>query len=216
MKPAKQLIVASLVVGIVGLIGFASNASAQPGHQPRSYEPPVEPMPAYSAAPYRFGLTLSVDLGLGSMSSDSDEIRCDGCDVEPVAVSASFEIGAMLNPRLALLVHLRATGRSLDVDGVNILWNSMGLIAAKYWLNRQLWVKGGLGFATLGITYDDGFVTEDTQLDEGGAGLLAIGYEVLHSRRFALDLSLTATSSTFSQVEDTINTGVISLGASWF
>ncbi len=170
----------------------------------------------YARAPYRSGFTFGVDLGLGSMTAESGPIVCEGCDEEPVAVAASFEVGLMLNPRLALLFHGRGTFRSLDVDGVNVLYNTMGLVAAKYWLTRQLWVKGGLGFAVLGITYDNGFVAEDEQLDEGGASMLAIGYEVLHSRRFAIDLSLTGTESVFNALDDSIGTAVISLGATWF
>ena len=173
MINANKLFAAAL---IVGLAGISQTAEAQPG-QPAGYQPPA---PArHSTAPYRFGLTVGGELGLGSMTAESGPIICDGCDVEPIAVSGAVEIGAMINPRLAILFHLRATGLALDADGTNILWNSMGLVAAKYWINRQLWIKGGLGFAALGITYDDGFVAEDEQLDEGGAGLIGIGYEVL-------------------------------------
>ena len=85
-------LVASVFATTLILTTTVETASAQPGNA--GYAPPAAPAPArYSAAPYRFGLTLGVELGLGSMTAESGPIVCEGCSQEPVAVAASFEIG---------------------------------------------------------------------------------------------------------------------------
>lgn len=188
-----------------------STADAQPGRY-YAEPPPPAPVPYVAPPPVRRGLTLGFDLGVGSMEADSGPIRCDGCEGDQAAGSLGFWIGAMLNPRFALLFHGSITGQALDDTGDVSLINSTALVAAKWWLSRRLWIKGGLGFASLSISSPTG----DEGIADGGAGMLGVGFEAVHSRKFALDISLTATSSSYEEIDDTISTGILNLGFNWF
>lgn len=206
-----KTILLSCAVALAAIVALpAGTASAQPGYAeppPPGPSPYVTPMP-----PERRGLTIGFDLGLGSMDAASGPLRCDGCSGEPPAGTVGFWIGAMLNPRLALMFHGSITGRALDDFGDESLVNSTALLAAKLWLSPRLWIKAGLGFASLSISGDNG----DETLDEGGAGMLGIGFEAIHSRKFAMDISLTGTSSTYEAIDEEIATGTLNLGFNWY
>lgn len=188
-------------------------ANAQPGAGYYAEPPPPAPAPYVAPPPVRRGLTLGFDLGLGSMDARSGPLRCDGCQNDPAAGQLGFWIGAMLNPRFALMFHGSITGQALDDNGDETLVNSTALLAAKVWLSRRLWLKAGLGFASLSISSDIG---GDEKLDEGGAGMIGIGFEAIHSRKFAMDIALTATSSSYEAIDEEISIGTLNLGFSWF
>ena len=201
----KTILLSTLALALAAL--SAPDAVAQPG---AGYAEP--PPPIRTAPQVRRGLTLGFDLGLGSMDSESSLAVCDGCDGDQAAGRLGFWIGAMVNPRLALMLHGSVTGQSLDDNGDQTLINSTGMIAAKLWVSRRLWLKAGLGFASLTISDEFG----DQELGEGGAGMLGIGFEAVHSRNFALDISLTATSSTYDDINEEISTGTLNLGFNWY
>lgn len=216
----KRIIVAS--AALAALVAATAAASAQPGNTPDygdgggyapGYAPPPPPV---RRAPVRHGLTLGFDVGVGSMTAKSGPIRCDGCDGDPATGSLGFWIGAMVRPRLAILFHGSINGRSLDADGVETMWDSTALVAAKYWFTPRLWVKGGLGYASLVVTYDDGFTSTSDQLDQGGAAMLGVGLEAVHSPRFSLDVSLTGTTSSFKDIDDQIDVALLGLGLNWY
>ena len=204
------IIIAALT--FAATVQVAAIAEAQPGRYYAEPPPPEPPPPYVAPPPVRRGLTLGVDLGIGSMEADSGPIRCDGCEGDRAAGSLGFWIGAMLDPRWALLFHGSFTGQALDDNGDETLINATALVALKWWLSRRLWIKGGLGFASLTISGPFG----DDLVAEGGAGMLGAGFEVVHAPRFSLDLSLTATSSSYEAIDDTISTGILGVGLNWF
>lgn len=206
----RVVVIAALVFAATAQV--VSTAEAQPGRY-YAEPPPPAPLPPYVAPPpVRRGMTLGFDVGIGSMEAESGPIRCDGCQGDQAAGSLGFWIGAMLNPRFALLFHGSITGQDLDESGDETLINATALVAAKWWLSRRVWIKGGLGYASLTISTPAG----DEGLAEGGAGMLGVGFEAVHKHNFALDISLTATSSTFEEIDDTITSGILNLGFNWF
>ena len=225
MQPrANRLILAALAA--VAFTAFvASSAHAQPGGPPPPPPPGGggggyyyggPPPPYYPPPPReRYGLTLGFGFGLGGMSADSGEL-CIDCDYDPVAFGVDFHIGGMINPRMAILGELTLTGQTLDADGFSWVYQSMLLGAVQYWLTPALWVKGGIGFSQLDIQYDDGFVVYEETIDTGVGLLGAIGYEVLHSTRFAIDLSLRLQGASYDAIEDSVSSALFAIGFNWY
>ena len=210
-----------------GLVCFlvSSLAQAQPG------EPPPPPPPSGAGGGYygpppaenpggffnRRGLAIGFGFGIGGMSTDSGPIECYDCDYEPAAVGVDFHVGAMLNPRLALLFEIWGTGQAVEASGRTMLMQTMVMGAIQYWLTPQLWIKGGLGGASLTYSIDDPDYGSDSQeIDSGGAVMGAIGYEIMSGRKFAIDLQLRGGVGTYEGINDRIKSGALSVGFNWF
>ena len=175
MTSGKRLAVA-LGIGAIVLLGSLATAHAQYAAPPPYYGPRP------SRGLYRGGLVLGFGLGLGNISTDEDCIRCSGA-----AGGLEFHIGAMVNPRLAVL--FEAWGLARSVDGGGTLTNSIGMGALQYWVTDVLWLKGGLGFGSIRFSYDDYYYGGSDTLS--GLGLAAAGgFEIMQSPGFALDLQL--------------------------
>jgi hypothetical protein len=227
MQPtAKRLLLSALAAGLVSAL-VPSLASAQPGgpppppppggygggggyYGPPPYYPPPPPPPTT-----RRGLTLGFGFGLGGMSADSGEL-CADCDYDPIAFGFDFHIGGMINPQMAILGEFTLTGQTLDADGFSWVYQSMALAGLQYWLTPQFWLKGGIGFSQLDIQYDDGFVVYEETVDTGVGVLGAIGYEVLHSTRFAIDLALRLQTASYDAVDNSVNSAIFGIGFNWY
>ena len=227
MQPrAHRVLLAALAAAAVTSF-VASSAHAQPGgpppppppggygggggyYGPPPYYPPPPPPPRD-----RYGLTLGFGFGLGGMDADSGDL-CLDCDYDPIAFGFDFHIGGMLNPKMALLAELTLTGQTLDSEGFSWVYQSMFLGAVQYWLTPQLWLKGGLGFSQLDVQYDDGYETFEETIDTGMGLLGAIGYEVLHSTQFAIDLSLRLQGANYDKIDDTVSSALFAIGVNWY
>jgi hypothetical protein len=203
----------------IALLLSATAAQAQPGGPPPppppggggGYYPPPPPPPVWE----RRGLALGFGIGLGGMSDSQGAIGCSQCEANPASVGLDFHIGAMINPKLALLFEFWGQGQALD--GTTTLVQSMGMIAAQYWVTPQLWLKGGLGVSNLSVSIDDGFNDPGSEeIDNGGAVMGAIGYELLSSPRFAIDLQGRFGMGTYDGIDEQIETGMIALGFNWY
>jgi hypothetical protein len=208
------------LLAVVLFSSLTGTALAQPGYGPPPGQPGYgPPPPAYyppPPPPGRSGLAIGFGFGLGGMEADSGPIRCDRCNYDPVAGGFDFHIGAMLQPNLALLFELNATGQRLDAVGAEYL-NQIQLMAAlQYWITPMLWIKGGVGSSHLSISYDDGYGGDTADLDSGLGLMGAIGYEILHSSRFAIDLQLRLSSGTYGGLEDEIHAGILGVGFNWY
>jgi hypothetical protein len=199
---------------------LASPASAQPGQ-------PQPPPPGYGygyggggayqplAPQGRQGLAIGFGFGIGGMEADSGPIRCDGCTYDPVAAGGEFHIGGMLAPNMALLGEFQLTALPLDADNFETLQQVMALAAVQYWLSPMLWIKGGVGLSALGISYNDG-TGDSAELDRGIGLLAAVGYEVLHAPRFAIDIQLRLSSGNYNSLDDEIHSGLFGVGFNWY
>ncbi|HUH01329.1 MAG TPA: hypothetical protein VML75_04995 [Kofleriaceae bacterium] len=211
-----RLIAAAAATVLVG--SLSSPALAQPGAPP---PPPPPGGGGYYAQPpvmddgffYREGFTLGFGLGFGGMSSDSNVTSCGNCDYEPAAIGLDFHLGGMVNHRLALLGEVWGTGQAVEQSGRTVLIQTMWMFAAQYWVTPQLWIKGGIGVAQLTASYDDGF---EDEIDTGGGLMGALGYEILSSDRFSLDLQGRLGSASYDRIGDNITAGTISLGINWY
>ncbi len=180
---------------------------------PPSSEPPPPPPPSAFESSVRHGLTLGFGAGIGSMESSSGPIECDGCED---SVSGSFDahIGVMLSPRLSLQFEVWGAGQALDAEADTTLVQVLALGAVQYWVTPRLWVKGGLGTAHLSMSYADSETNDE--LDTGGAAMAAVGYELIHRPRFALDVQLRGGTGTYDVIDDQISQGMLQFGLSWF
>lgn len=189
------------------------------GAYPGGYGPPPPPQ-AYAPGGFfsRRGLTMGLSLGAGGMGSDTGAIECQDCQGDPLAGSFSFHIGAMLNPRLALVFEAWLTTKALDSVGFTRVDQSMAMIAGQYWVTPRAWLKGGIGFSHLSLSYDDGFAVADEPVADGGALMGAAGYEVMAAPNFSVDVQLRLGVGTYEGVgwSDQIQSGIIGVGINWF
>ena len=95
-----------------------------------------------------------------------------------------FHIGGMVSPRLAIMGDFWEAGRYYSGDAVlgsGGLYNGIYTLAAQFWLNDIIWVKGGIGFGHIQISSDYvGDDYNDNVDDESGfAFMLAAGIEIV-------------------------------------
>ena len=224
MNSSRIIVAMALAVGISLLTG--QSAMAQPGGSPPPvpypgyYYPAAPPAPPPVYRPQfhgRRGLTIGVGVGAGNMAAKNTSLECSDCDYNPVAVGGEVHVGYMVNPRLALILELSGTAKTLDASGSQTLTQYMGFLAAQYWVTERLWLKGGIGGAQLALQIDDGVFVSEESVGSGGSLLGAIGYEIVAGPRFALDLQLRLTSAAYEgKVNDSIDTGVFGLGLDWY
>ena len=112
---------------------------------------------------YRGGLVVGFGVGVGGISASDNCSNCGGG-----AGGLEFHIGAMVNPRLAVM--FEGWGLARPVDGGGTLTNSMGGGALQFWVNDVFWLKGVLGFGTIRVSYDDGYYYSYGSVSESALG----------------------------------------------
>jgi len=199
-------------------------AAAQPG-----YGPPPPPrqgyysQPAASTVPGGFHdrtgrMAIGFSIGLGGMQVGEDDVSCPSCDYEPVGVEFDFHIGGMLSPRFALLFEVQGNGKTVDENayGATSLVQGTAMVAGQYWVTPQLWVKGGIGAASLQWSYDDGYESFNEDIDEGMALMGGVGYELLSARNFSIDLQGRLIAGTYDGIDEQVTSGSVGVGFNWF
>ena len=205
---APRLLAAALLVALIAAPAFAL---AQSGPPPRG--------PSYGSLQdddgffLRRGLAGGLGFGLGALSTDSGIFDCPDCVVHPVAVSISGHLGWMLDHRTSLGGAYWGQVQRLDFHGDAYGWQHMLMGAVQHWLTPQFWIKGGLGLASLQVSYWDGFAEE---LNVGTAVMAAAGYEVIFTPDFAFDIQVRLGSGMYRYVSDRASTAVIGVGVSWY
>jgi hypothetical protein len=217
----------SSLISSAALLLIAAPAAAQPS-QPPPPQPgpppptaqPTQPNQHPTTGPEAFhppGLTFGFDLSLGGMSSDKlGSIECFNCDFQPISGGFGGYVGIVLNPRLAIKADLRATAQTLDADGTAFLVQTTFMGSLTYWLTPRVWIEGGLGVANLSVNIDDGFSEQDETVDNGGAGMLAAGFEVARGRRIAIDLHVRGISGSYDGINDQIFAGMVGVAFTWY
>jgi hypothetical protein len=200
MKPIKTLLV-------LALLCLPAVASAQRYNR--------GPAPARGFHNRAGHLTFGGSLGVGFMHDNGRAISCRGCDFKPYAGEGDLHIGGMLSHRFGLMLELQAnlqTVQSDFFDGDTTLIQSAAMIAGQFWILPQLWIKGGLGFASL--DRDSAYFTEE--LGSGIALLLAGGVELFSARNFALELQARIIQGTYNSTDDNVTSGTIGVGLNWY
>jgi hypothetical protein len=202
-----RLTLPTIATSFVLLTGTAAaQGYAQPGPPP---PPPAYQQPAYGApAPIgiqRDGFVIGFSLGAGVLTNDN----CDSCD-SLEGGAAEFHLGFMVTPQLAVL----AEGYAVSHTEQDLtLSQTIGMLAAQYWVSPKLWVKGGLGSGHLSLSNDRG---QELAVSEEGAGaMIAAGYEVYQGRSFAIDVSLRAAAVSYEE-SDTVTQTAAAVGFNWY
>lgn len=161
-------------------------------------------------------LTVGGAIGLGGMSDNGSAITsCDNCDYNPLAFEADAHIGAVVAPRVALMLELQFNGQTIHSsfrNGDTVLGQGAAMFAGQFWILPVLWVKGGIGFSHLQA--DNDFVTQD--LGNGFAVMGAVGVELLSARNFALELQGRLMEGTYNSGNDHLTSGTIGIGINWY
>lgn len=213
------------------ILGAVLLAPAVAAAQPSAAPPPqrAQPYQGYYAQPSQVPggfhdrqgrLMLGFSVGLGGMKVGDDEVQCSNCDYDPVAAEFDFHIGGMLSPRLGLMFEVQGNAKTIEESafGATSLVQITGMVAAQYWLTPQFWVKGGIGGASLGVSYSDDFNSnndDSEQLAEGGAVMGAVGYELLSARNFSIDAQARFIQGQYKDGQD-VSSGSIGVGFNWF
>lgn len=205
MKPIKSLLVMFAILSVPAL------ASAQGYYGGRRGGPPREA----GGFHHREGMLMwGGAVGLGGMHDGGSGVTsCSGCDVKPLTGEFDFHIGGMLTNRFALMfegqVNTQRVSRAFDDT---YLSQGAAMLAAQYWLLPMLWVKGGIGFASLQV--DDGYFVGD--YGTGGALMGAAGVELFSARNFALELQGRVINGAYNGLGDNVTSGTIGIGVNWF
>lgn len=201
----------------LALVALPSVAAAQaPGAYgpPRAYQPPAPGpvMPTYTPPQVRRGFVFGFGIGGGSINV-VDESGADGEEFD----GASFEvhIGGMLSPRFALLGEVWGVVHHSDEDniafnGETTLTHNIYVLAAQYWISPRFWIKGGIGRASYTLEDDIGVYEEEA----GRAIMGGLGYELSHSRTFAIDIQLRFGVAEYEQGE--LQNGAVAVGINWY
>lgn len=202
MKPIKSFLVLAILLA-------PALASAQ-GYYGRPYPGSTVPGGFHN----RVGMIFGFGGGLGGMHDDQNASDCPNCDFNVLAFEGDFHIGGMVNPRLGLMFEGQVNSQQVDSQGPNgdaFLTQGAGMFAAQFWVLPMLWIKGGVGFASL--QKDNQIFTTDE--GTGGAVMGAIGVELLSSRRFAFELQGRIIEGLYSH-DFHLTSGTIGLGLDWF
>jgi len=206
MKPIKSLLVLAILCApvIASAQGYYYRGSGAPDPLPGGFH-------------NRVGhLTLGGSIGLGGMHDGGSGITdCGGCDISPLALEFDGHIGGVLSPRFALMLELQGNLQTVHSDAINgdtVLSQGAVMLAGQFWILPQLWIKGGIGVASLQA--DDAYFTTD--FGTGGALMAAIGVELVSARRFALELQGRIIEGTYRSLDDNVTSGTIGIGVNWY
>lgn len=158
----------------------------------------------------RRGVLIGVGLQAGHIRFQCNNDPDCGSEVNESG-GLNLSLAYMLSPKLALSVDGWAmVHRSEFLNETVTVTHSMLTIGPQIWLLPRIWLRGGLGWARLSM--DVGNFQAESESVLGVMG--AVGFEVLTSPRFALDLQLRGGTGFYDGV-DAINAG-LGLGFTWF
>jgi hypothetical protein len=207
---------AAAAIVAVALLALPSLANAQaPGQSqpPPGYAPPPPGYAPTVVAPprERAGFLIGIGIGAGSI----EVIGNNGENLDQFeGGSFSLQIGGLINPRFGLMLDTWSVVHEDDEDdGYGddyTISHNITTIAAQYWLTPRFWIKGGIGRANYSVRSWLG----ELESEDGPALLGGLGYEVLHSRTFALDLQLRVGAGEYE--EGTLQNGALLLGLNWY
>ncbi|HTL38009.1 MAG TPA: outer membrane beta-barrel protein [Kofleriaceae bacterium] len=161
-------------------------------------------------------LAFGFSLGLGGMHDNGSAVTsCNNCNYNPIAFEVDGHVGGFLTPRFALMGELQTNGQTVHSDvynGDTVLLSNTLMIAGQYWLSPQLWVKGGVGFATL-QAQDDYF---EQDLGNGSALMGGVGFEVFSARDLAVDLQGRIIRANYHGIDDGVTSATVGVGINWY
>lgn len=217
MKTSTLILAAAAV--LAPAVAMAQPMAAQP--QPIGYAP-ANPQPTTAGGFHERGgrMMLGFSLGLGGMKIGDEDVQCTNCDYDPIAGEFDFHIGGMMSPRFGLMLEVQGNAQTVEENtfGATSLVQATAMVAAQYWLTPQLWIKGGIGGASLGYSYSDDFnsnADDSQELAQGGAVMAGVGYELLSARNFSIDAQARFIQGSYKDGQD-VTSGSLGVGFNWF
>ena len=124
----------------------------------------------------------------------------------------------MLSPRFALLFEVQGNAQTIEENtyGATSLVQATAMVAGQYWLTPQLWLKGGIGGASLSTSYDDGYTSDSQDIDQGMAIMGGAGYELLSAQNFSIDLQGRLISGSYDSLGQNVTAGTVGVGFNWY
>jgi hypothetical protein len=160
----------------------------------------------------RTGWHIGFSGGLGSMESSVGEFECIDCDGTPPTMSFELHVGSMISDRMAVQGEVWFHSRALDAYGDASVTQSMFLLAAQYWITPRFWGKLGLGSSSFTLNYDG----MSEQLDTGPGLMASLGYELVHSKSFGLDVLYKTGQGFYSDRDEEVGVHTVQLGVNWY
>lgn len=191
-----------LAVAVMLLTGVA---------QAQTVPPPPSPYAPAETAFQRSAWLIGFAIGPGSMKLDRDDGGKGGGAID-------LEIGGMVTPRLAVVVHAKFGNSFTDHQtfGRNSVQRSQFVRAAgvRWFLYRNLWGEAGLGAAEYEAAAEHG----EIELERASGGRAVYGtaaVELYQRTSFAFDFRV---SLSHTQYDDnfTIDTASLQLGLTWY
>ncbi|RMH38493.1 MAG: hypothetical protein D6689_19480 [Deltaproteobacteria bacterium] len=183
---------------------LTSTAAAQPSWGYR---------PAGHRAPPRDGLLIGFGLGGGNISAECATEARDLCDEVLESGSLDFHVGAMLAPRLGVM--LDVWPMVYREDRLTIT-HVITTAAVRFWATPRLWLQGGVGSAYARFKYDGILIDEDVQTDTVAGAMAAIGVEVVRRPRFGIDVQLRGGTGFYEEDEVKGKSAAFQVGFTWF
>ncbi|HEX2688339.1 MAG TPA: hypothetical protein VHN14_17030 [Kofleriaceae bacterium] len=167
---------------------------------------------ADSSSDQRSGLVLgaSVDGGnIGCQTKNGDDC---GNGAHP-AGGFSVHAGAMLMPRIALIGEMWGMAHTQDsLTATQVL----GTVNLRGWVLPRLWLQGGVGVARSKLSFDSGGgLMASATSSTVPAVNAAIGFELLQSSKFGLDVELRAGSGLYEE-DVRIYNAALGVGVTFF
>jgi hypothetical protein len=216
MKPIKSLLILAAIMFVPAIASAQGYYGGRGGGYYNSPQPSEQLPGGFHNRQGR--LIWGFSLGLGGMKDTGGSIECTNCTYSTASGEVSAHVGGFIGPRLALLGEAQANLQTLSSDAYSdtTLVQSALMVAAQYWVTPQLWLKGGIGFANVTVDTSNYDYGTSSPVDHGLALMGAVGYEVLSSRFFSLDLQARVLNGEYKGIDDSITAGSIGLGINWF
>lgn len=192
----------AVVVALAVVVPGAAWAQA-PGATPPApvYQPP--------APAVRSGFTIGGGLAIGELGYPG----CDDCE-KTEAGGIFFHAGWLVAPRIALMIDVWAMGHHERQWGSESY--SVVSLAARWWATPRLWLGAGIGGASYAVeACEFDLCTERRPEEAGDGGFVALGYELSHSRTFAIDAQLRLGGVEFDDGVER-NMGALLFGLNWY
>jgi hypothetical protein len=212
MKLIKSVLLAAAVLAPLSIA--STEAHAQPGGYYTNPQTTQHPGGFHNRSNR---LIFGFSLMLGHLSDSEGSIAGDSStNYSTISGGVSAHIGGFVGPRLALMAEVQGNAVTLSTDGFDdvTLVQSALMGAAQYWITPQLWIKGGVGFASVDV--DDSYNEESTHIDSGLALMGAVGFELLSAQRFSVDLQGRLLAGSYDVIDQQLTSASIGVGINWF
>jgi len=181
-------------------------------------------IPGLAAAQSASSPAADARIGLfGGFSLQGGNMSCSGqnCNETRKAGGGDVHVGWAFDDKLALIGDVYVL--SSNADNLTIT-QTIATIGVRYSLVPIFWVQAGVGGADARFTYDAGVLGQYTAHSDNAAGVtLALGLEVLRTRRFSLDVELRdghgfypGNSNDTTKPDDTGRNTSFGVGFTWF